>query len=105
MREVIGIEAEDGRGDDDETEARWTEIATMRAAVKPVRASESEREGAMRTVQVYLFQVHTADLRTVAVTARHRIRWGQIVLNVREVRHPPANDPITEIVAEAGVTH
>ena len=99
LTETIAIDVEDGQGD-----AEWREICRMRAAVKPVRASEAEREGALRTVQVYLFKVLTSALRAMPVTASHRIRWKGTSYNVREVRSPVDREPFTEIVAESGVT-
>ncbi len=104
MTEVIAIDAELAPVGADRDPA-WTEIGRMRAAVKPVRASENEREGALREVQVYLFSVHTPALRAVPMTAAaHRLRWNGKVYNVREVRGPIARQPYTEIVAESGVT-
>lgn len=104
LREVIRIDAETAQDEDDEAVPAWTEIGVMRAEARPVRASETEREGALRTVQVYLFTVLTSERRRVGVSSLHRIRWGSMAFNVREVRVPSDNVALTEIVAETGVT-
>lgn len=105
LSETIAIEIEDGQGADDEVPPIFREIGRMRAGVKPVRASESEREGALREVQVYIFTVLTSALRAMPVTSTdHRIKWNGRAYNVREVRTPIARDPFTDIVAEAGVS-
>lgn len=105
LSEVIAVEIEDGQGADAELAPIFREIGRMRADVRPVRASESEREGAVREVQVYLFKVLTSALRAVPVSSTgHRIRWQGRAYNVREVRSPVAREPFTEIVAESGVS-
>jgi head-tail adaptor len=103
-REVIIIDAEQAQADGDEIEPLWTEIARMRAEVTPVRASETEREGALRTIQVYLFAVHAAAHRAANVTSAHRIRWGGRIFNIRETRVGMTNSMDVEYVAETGVT-
>lgn len=104
LTEVVAVDVEDGQGID-EIEPIFREVARMRAEVKPVRATESEREGAVRDVSVYLFKVHTSALRATPIAAvSHRIRWAGRIFNIREVRAPMAREPFTDIVAEAGVS-
>lgn len=89
--------------DSDEAQA-WTTIATFRAEVRPLRFSESEREGAVRAVQGYLLVLHTSTVRAHTITAADRVLWNGRTLNIREVRDPEPGVRFTEIIAESGVT-
>jgi head-tail adaptor len=103
LTEVIAIDREDPPADE-EGDPFWVEVARMRASAKPVRASEAEREGAVREIQVYLFTVLTSALRSAPVSATgHRLRWKGRAMNIREVRRPVDQEHFTEIVAESGV--
>lgn len=104
LREVIVIDREVPQVDGAELEPSWVELGRLRAAPQPVRASEGEREGAVRTIQVYLFTVIAADLRRLAPTTRDRLRWNGWEFNIREIRLAVTSEPMTEIVAETGVT-
>lgn len=70
------------------------------AEVTPVRASESERQGGLRDVQVYLFRLY----RRGDVAAADVIEWAGRRFNVREVRLPPTREIFMTVVAETGVT-
>lgn len=92
----IGIDSEEAQA--------WTTVGTFRAEVRPLRFSESEREGAVRAVQGYLIVTHTSTARALAITAADRVLWNGRTLNIREVRDPDPGVRFTEIVAESGVT-
>lgn len=93
-----------------EIEPTWSEIGRARAAVTPLRATESEREGALRTVQVYQFRVHSGAARAIGIAAKDRLRWlthpsaPATAYNIREVRMPSTAVPFLDIIAESGVT-
>lgn len=105
MTEIVALDIEDSQGED-EGDPVWREVVPrLRAAVKSVRASDAERDGAVRDIQVYLFRVYAAALRETPISAsRHRLRWLGRAYNVREVRVQGAREPWAEIVAESGVT-
>lgn len=106
LAEIITIERETLTDDGDghtHTSAIAT-LGTMYAAVKAVRASESERQGALREVHVYLFTVHAAEVRELDIRSRDRIVWSGKAMNIREVRLGPAREAFAELVAEWGVT-
>ncbi len=91
-------------GIDSDEDQEWTTVDTFRAEVRPLRFSESEREGAVRAVQGYLFIVHTSTVRALSITAADRIQWNGRTMNIREVRDPDPGVRFTEIIAESGVT-
>ncbi|WP_127078371.1 phage head closure protein [Rhodomicrobium lacus] len=70
------------------------------AKVEAVRGSESDHQGAVRATRTYLFTLH----RRGDITESMRIRWGDEILNIRELRRGPARALTMIIVAEAGVT-
>lgn len=102
LTEIITIDREttDPTGEADPT---FIEIGRLRAEVKPLRASESERAGALRTISVYSFRVLSRAVRSIGVAPEHRIRWGDLLFNIREVRLPAPQEPFAEIIAETGV--
>ena len=100
LTQIVYVDEEVAQ-EDTELEPIWSEVGRLRAAVKPVRATESERAGSQRQTQVYLFTVHTAALRAMPVASTtHRFRWSGRAYDVREVRDPEPRVPFTEIVAE-----
>ena len=104
MTAVVVLERETPDIGIDSDEAQdWSSAGTFRAAVQPLRFSEAEREGATRTVQGYLFRVHTSTVRALSITAADRLLWQGRTLNIREVREPEPRIRFTEIIAEAGV--
>lgn len=103
LKEVIGVDAETNAVDA-EDEPTWMEIGRMRAAVKPLRATETERQGSIRTMKVYQFWCLTRAVKAIGVTANHRLRRGSEFFNVREVRMPDDTTTFVEIIAESGVT-
>lgn len=88
---------------DSDEEQVWASIGTIRASLKPLRFSDAERQGAVRTVKGYLFECYAGEIRALAVTEVDRIVWGDETLNIREVRMPDERTTFVEIVAEAGV--
>ncbi len=102
LTEIVAVEREttDPAGEADPT---FIEIGRLRAEVKPLRASESERAGAVRTLSVYSFRVLNRAARAIVIAPDHRLRWGDLVFNVREVRLPSPQEPFAEIIAETGV--
>jgi head-tail adaptor len=105
MTALLTVERETvDSGIDSDEQQDWASVGSVRAEVKPIRFSESERQGAMRTTKGYLFRVYTAAVRQLAITEADRFVWDGITFNIREVRIPEARTRFTEIVAEAGVT-
>lgn len=103
LRELIHIDCETN-APDAEDEPLWLEIGRLRAKAEPLRASEQEREGAVRTIQVYQFTCLTRAVKAIGVAANHRLRWGSLSFNVREVRTPDDGKTFVAIIAESGVT-
>lgn len=69
-----------------------------------VRGSESDAQGAVRTVSVYRFTVLSAAVDAMAVTTQDRIAWNGDTYNIRERPRRLRGSPDTEIIAETGVT-
>jgi head-tail adaptor len=76
------------------------------AAVKPVRATETEQAGRLQGSTTYMITIYADDLPagassdyTVTWTTRSR---GSIDMNIREIREAPENDLHLIIMAEAG---
>ena len=82
----------------------WATLGQMYAEVKAVRASEAERQGAVRELHVMLFRVHAGEVRALAVRSADRVQWDGRQWNVREIRIGPPREMFAEIVAEWGVT-
>ena len=105
MRGVCTLQRDSSNLGIDSDEAQtWTTAGTFRAEVRPLRFSESEREGAVRAVQGYLIITHPSTARALAITAADRVLWNGRTLNIREVRDPDPGTRFTEIIGEAGVT-
>ena len=105
----VTVQQNSGSGDGyGGTQITWSNIPRspiMFANVKPVRQSESERQGAERASRMYLFTV----FRREDITESMRLVWqesatSQQICNIREVRRGPTRDLTMTIVAEAGVT-
>lgn len=82
----------------------WVETGRLWAHVKPVRATESERQGGMRDGVVYLMTVDARSAAAVGLVPAAIVVWAGQNLNVREVRTAPASQHDLEIVAESNVT-
>lgn len=80
----------------------WGYQARAWASVTPVSARESERQGAQRAATIYMIECWQDGLS--AVTEASRIVWGQVKLNIREIRRPPTRTMMMVIIAETGVT-
>ena len=78
----------------------WTTLAQAWAMVKPVRLSESERQGAVRAGRGYLFTIR----RRTDLDEAMRIAWNGESFNIREIRLPGARSLYMEIFAQSGVT-
>lgn len=102
LTEIISVDQETTNADDEDAPT-FLEIGRLRAEVKPLRATEAERANAVRTVSVYQFTVLARAAAAIGVTPQHRIRWGSLEFNVREVRTPPPQVPFLDIIAETGV--
>lgn len=78
-------------------------LATVRGAVKAVRASEYVQAGRLvKNGATYVITTYRRD----DVTTDMYVIWdsaGSIELNIREVRFPPERSTHMEIVAERGV--
>jgi head-tail adaptor len=91
-------------GIDSDEQQVWSTVGKLRAEVKPLRFTEDERQGAMRTVKGYLFRVYTSAVTAMSLTESDRLLWNGLTLNIREVRSPDARIRFTEIIAEAGTS-
>lgn len=78
----------------------WSEHATVWAAIRPLRATESERQGAVRAVNVHMFTIR----RRMDISADMKLVWTGEDFNIREVRRPRSHEQFLEIIAEQGVT-
>lgn len=105
MTAVVTLQREAEHLDPESDEAQdWREAGTFRAEVKPLRFTEDERQGAMRSVKGYLFRVYTSAVNALSITEADRLVWNGLTLNIREVRLPEARVRFTDIIAEAGVS-
>lgn len=105
LTEVITIQREvrvaDGGGGYD---LSWSTVATLWAAATWLRGGEGERQGAMREIAVYRFSVLSAAADAAAITTADRLVWNGETYNIRERPRRQAHQPITDILAETGVT-
>lgn len=105
LTEIITIEREvrtpDGGGG---ATLAWTTVATLRAAATWIRGGEAERQGALREIAVYRFSVLTAAATAAAIDTADRLVWNGEPYNIRERPRRQARQPITDIIAETGVT-
>ncbi len=105
MTAVVVVEREtQDLGIDSDEDQDWSVVGSMRCEVRPIRFSESEREGAQRVLKGYLFRAYTAAVTALSLTESDRLQWNGITLNIREIRMPEARVRFTEIIAEAGIT-
>lgn len=77
-----------------------TTIATVWAKVRPVQARESEQAGRLRGATTYVLDIY----RRTDLATEDNCTWltgGNLALNVREIRLPPARPLMMEIVADS----
>jgi SPP1 family predicted phage head-tail adaptor len=101
LRELVTIEEEqtqpDGSGGFTLT---WEAFAQVYAHVRPVRLTESERQGAMRASRGYVFTMRRRD----DLSEDMRIMWNSQPFNIREIRLPAERELYMEVFAQSGVT-
>ena len=79
----------------------WTVYAAgIWAAVKPLRATETEQQGAVRNARTIMFTVE----RRTDFDETMRILWGGQTFNIREIRLPSQRMLEMDIIAQSGVT-
>lgn len=83
------------------TEA-WADVATIWCDVKPLRASEQERQGAVRALSVYQFSADAMTVAAHSTTTADRLAWSGRVFNIRELRTPKSSVPDIDLIAETG---
>ena len=71
--------------------------------MKTVRASETERQGAVRTLSVCMFSADSKSVSARGVTTSDRLIWRARAYNIRELRAAKSIVPDIDIIAETGV--
>lgn len=103
--ELVAFVAESRTADGYGGYARTTStVGEVWAEVKPQRATEAERSGAVRELTVYLITCSAEAVRALGITHAMRAIWNGRTLNIREVRLGPSRTADCDIVAEYGVT-
>lgn len=82
----------------------WDEIGQAWADVTWIGGSETQRQGAVRETVRYRFTVLSAAVVALGITVADRIRWNGELFNIRETPRRLPRRPVTEIIAEAGVS-
>lgn len=80
------------------------DIGSAWASVEWVRGGEADRQGSVREIAIYRFNVLSAAVDALTLTTKDRLVWGGEVYNIRERPRRLPNRPETEIIAETGVT-
>lgn len=81
--------------------------STVWASVRPVRATESEQNGRLAGMTIYLVSI-LADELPADASVDDTLRWdtaprGALDMNIREIRESYKRPLETEIVCESGV--
>lgn len=102
LDQLIAIEAATRAGDGmgGGPVSGWSPVGELWASVLPLNASEAERLGKARTLTLYRLRVMTEAVAELGVSTTHRARWEGRVMNIREVRTPPASSIFTDLIAE-----
>lgn len=77
-----------------------SQIGEAWVAVEWVRGGESERQGALRELQVYRFRALSEAIAALGLTLKDVIVWNGQKYNLREMPRRLAGSPETEIIAE-----
>jgi SPP1 family predicted phage head-tail adaptor len=100
MRHFIEIQQESRSGDGAGGAAvSWTTIATLWAAMEPLRVSESSRGERQESATSYRITVRDG----ITVTNAMRIVWNGRAFNIRGVRNIDERGRVQEILADEGV--
>ncbi len=89
----------DGMGGGVET---WADVGLIWCDIKPLRASEAERQGAVRSLSVYQFSADAMSVKAKAASPSDRLVWQGRAYNIRELRTPKSAMPDIDIIAETG---
>lgn len=100
LRERVTIQQESQANDSMGGGARgWADVATVWASVEPLRGMEQ-----LQAMQLEISVSHKVIMRyRPGVTAKNRLLWGDIALNIREATNPDRKKMFLQLICDQGV--